>query len=133
MVGGTAQSSTTQNGYILDYIMTDTGATAECSFDYSVSNQSNGEDFYVELVSSVGTASRMKANDVKTMPCIYMTGGSVRLVEKRFPKADKEIMQVALPYVNGGNVSMYISKDPTFVEEVFSPVELFRTFSSSLF
>ena len=145
MVGGSFTGGASSNGYTLDYVMSDTEVNAECSYDISFADdvnfaaESNGKDVYVELVNNSGSTYHLDEGKIRTNPCFYMSGGSVRVMQEHFPK-NKEIMQMTLPYINGANVSFKISKDASFVQETsfvedaIKPVmQKFRAFSSSLF
>jgi len=106
---GQASDSHSENGYALQWTVTDEGATATCSFDVSFSDDLQGEKVYAELVTVGDVSSRLSADKTKRDPCIYMSGGYVRLMQKRFPLADKQLMQVPLPYINGASVKLAVS------------------------
>ena len=108
MPDDTVTDSKVENGYKLDWTIEDQGQQADCSFDVSFTD--NSSKVYAELVSGNGDNSfRLSSNKTKTMPCFWMSGGSVRLMKKRFPWADEELMQVDLPYINGVNVKMTVN------------------------
>ena len=92
MVGGSFTGGASSNGYTLDYLMSDTGADAECSYDVSFADdvnfaaESNGKDVYVELVSDSGSAYHLDDSKVRTNPCFWMSGGSVRVMQENFPR-----------------------------------------------
>ena len=48
-----------------------------------------------------------------TDACYNMVGGSVRLMEKQLLK-DNILMEIPLPYINAVNVTVKVSKEPTF-------------------
>lgn len=107
MPSNIVNDSKVENGYKLDWTIEDQGQQADCSFDVDFTD--NSGKVYAELVSGNGDNSFRLSSKQKTMPCFWMSGGSVRLMKKRFPRADQELMQVDLPYINGVNVKMTVN------------------------
>ena len=135
LVGGSASGSEDQNGYTLDWTVTDTGASADCSYDVTFASD-NGEKVYVELVTGEGNDTRLQEGKAITDPCYWMSGGSVRVMKKRFPLSDQQVMEVPLPYLNGASVSLNVAKSASNMEEdsvVSSKFEYFSNLTRSLF
>ena len=80
---------------------------AECTFNIDFTDSDSS--VYAELMTSEGESYRLDSEH--TQPCFWMSGGSIRVMQKRFPKADKEILSQDLPYINGVQVNFTLSKD----------------------
>ena len=59
-----------------------------------------------------------------------MTGGSARLMRKKWPLADEEILSFPLQYVNGVDVSLTVTKDAAQPSS-FEPMKMFSKLAGS--
>lgn len=119
-VEGTITGTETANGYSLDWSVQDVGETAECTFqiDFAASSspdapasEANRSDYLVYLYDSEGNeVAKVGKDKTITTSCYQMTGGSVQIAEKRWPKKDKTMVSFAVPFVNGASVQITASQ-----------------------
>jgi len=67
-----------------------------------------GVHVYGELVTDAGRTWRLTSGEIVDTVCYWMSGGTFKLMQFRTLRADKTLMEVPLPYINGVDVQISV-------------------------